>query len=121
MASIRQLPSGNWQVQIRRKCRVAVETFLRKEHAREWAVEVEAMIDRGKAPLGNHMRGVNAFAELIDMHIEDMKSGQEAGGALQDRNPRNAPARAWRPPSQSSGPRETDHVWTNGVPKVLAL
>ena len=46
MASIRQLPSGNWQVQIRRKGRVAVETFLRKEHAREWAVEAEAMIDR---------------------------------------------------------------------------
>jgi hypothetical protein len=36
MASIRQLPSGNWQVQIRREGRVDVETFLRKEHAREW-------------------------------------------------------------------------------------
>ena len=80
MASIRQLPSGNWQVQIRRKGRVAVETFLRKEHAREWAVEAEAMIDRGKTPVGNRMRGMKSFAELINLHIEDMKSVRKPPG-----------------------------------------
>jgi integrase len=80
MASIRQLPSGNWQVQIRRKGRVAVETFLRKEHAREWAGEAEVMIDRGKMPIGNRMRGTKTFAELIDLHIEDMKSVKKPPG-----------------------------------------
>ena len=80
MASIRQLPSGNWQVQVRRKGRVAVETFLRKEHAREWAVEAEAMVDRGKTPIGHRARGIKTVAELIEMHIEDMKSVRKAPG-----------------------------------------
>jgi integrase len=80
MASIRQLPSGNWQAQIRRKGRYAAETFLRKEHAREWAVEAEAMIDRGKTPIGHRARGMKTFAELIDMHIDDMKSVRKPPG-----------------------------------------
>ena len=80
MACIRQLPSGSWQVQIRRKGRYAAETFLRKEHAREWAIEAEAMIDRGKTPVGHRARNMKTFAELIDIHIDDMKSVKKAPG-----------------------------------------
>ncbi len=73
MAAIRQLPSGHWQVQIRLKGRRASETFLRHDHAREWATEAEAQIDRGHAPSGRRARSAKTFGALIDLHIEDMK------------------------------------------------
>lgn len=42
MANIRQLAWGHWQVQIRLKGRKATETFLRHDHACEWASEAES-------------------------------------------------------------------------------
>jgi hypothetical protein len=56
MANIRQLASGHWQVQIRLKGRKATETFIRYDHAREWATEAEARIDRGDAPSGREVQ-----------------------------------------------------------------
>jgi integrase len=80
MASIRQLPSGNWQAQVRRKGRAVAETFIRKEHARDWAREAESLIDRGKTPVGARTRGLQTFEDLIDLHIEDMKSVKRPPG-----------------------------------------
>jgi hypothetical protein len=73
MATIRQLPSGHWHVQIRRKGRKATETFLRHDHAREWATATEAKVDRGHAPSGRRARSAKTFGALIDLHIDDMK------------------------------------------------
>jgi integrase len=73
MATIRQLPSCHWQVQIRLKGRRASETFFRHNHAREWATEVEAQIDRGHAPSGRRARNAKTFGALINLHIDDMK------------------------------------------------
>ena len=73
MASIRHLPSGHWQVQIRLKGRKTSETFLRRDHAREWATEAERQIDKGGVPTGRRARGVKTFGALIDLHIDDMK------------------------------------------------
>jgi hypothetical protein len=73
MATIRQLASGHWQVQIRRKGRKASETFIRHDHAREWAIETEAQIDRGRAPSGKRARNAKTLGALIDLHIDDMK------------------------------------------------
>ena len=73
MATIRQLPSGHWHVQIRLKGRKATETFLRHDHAREWATETEAKVDRGHAPSGRRARSAKTFGALIDLHIDDMK------------------------------------------------
>jgi hypothetical protein len=73
MATIRQLPSGHWHVQIRLKGRKATETFLRHDHAREWATETEAKVDRGHAPSGRRARGDKTFGALIDLHIDDMR------------------------------------------------
>ena len=73
MAAIRQLPSGHWQVQIRLKGRSASETFFRHDHAREWATEAEAQIDRGHAPSGRRARSAKTFGALIELHIDDMK------------------------------------------------
>ncbi len=73
MATIRQLASGRWQVQIRHKGRKASETFIRHDHAREWATDTEAQIDRGRAPSGRRARSAKTFGALIDLHIDDMK------------------------------------------------
>jgi integrase len=73
MANIRQLASGHWQVQIRLKGRKVTETFVRRDHAREWATEAEGQIDRGRSPTGKRARGVKSFGDLIDLHIDDMK------------------------------------------------
>ncbi|MBU6298614.1 MAG: site-specific integrase [Alphaproteobacteria bacterium] len=73
MANIRQLASGHWQVQIRLKGRKATETFIRHDHARVWATEAEAQIDRGRAPSGKRSRNAKTFGALIDLHIDDMK------------------------------------------------
>ncbi len=72
MANIRQLASGHWQVQIRLKGRKVTETFLRHDHAREWATESEGQIDKGRAPSGKRARGAKTFGALIDLHIDDM-------------------------------------------------
>src|SRR5580698_11374998 len=73
MANIRQLASGRWQVQIRLKGRKATETFVRRDHAREWATEAEGQADRGQAPSGRRARGAKTFGALIDLHIDNMK------------------------------------------------
>ncbi len=73
MANIRQLSSGRWQVQVRLKGREVTETFIRHDHAREWARETEGHIDRGQTPLGRRARGAKTFGHLIDLHIDDMK------------------------------------------------
>lgn len=73
MPCIRKLASGRWQVQIRRKGRKATETFIRHDHAREWATEAEAQVDRGHAPSVRRARNAKTFGSLIDLHIDDMK------------------------------------------------
>lgn len=73
MANIRQLASGHWQVQIRLKGRRVTETFVRHDHAREWATEAEGQIDRGHAPSGRRARSAKTFGALIDLHVDDMK------------------------------------------------
>lgn len=73
MATIRQLPSGHWQVQIRLKGRQASETFLRHDHAREWASNAESQVDKGRSPSGRRARSAKTFGALIDLHVNDMK------------------------------------------------
>jgi integrase len=73
MANIRKLTSGHWQVQIRLKGRKVTETFIRHDHARGWATDAEAQIDRGRAPSGRRSRSAKTFGALIDLHVDDMK------------------------------------------------
>ena len=80
MATITKLGSGSWRVQVRRKGRYVGETFLRHDHAREWATEVESQIDRGRAPTGRRARDAKTFGALIDLHIDDMKDVGKAPG-----------------------------------------
>lgn len=82
MATTRQLPSGHWQVQVRLKGRKASETFIRRDHTREWATEAEAQINRGVAPSGGRARRAKTFGAVIDLHVDDMKeAGKVSGGS----------------------------------------
>ncbi|MDP3746905.1 MAG: site-specific integrase [Phenylobacterium sp.] len=84
MASIRKQKSGHWRVQVRRKGRAVSETFVRHEDARNWAVDTERQIDRGETPLTSRIARVTTLGELIDLHVEDMKSVGKAPGRSKD-------------------------------------
>jgi hypothetical protein len=46
VATITQLASGNWRVQVRHKTRYVADTFRRRKDGEEWALEMERNIDR---------------------------------------------------------------------------
>lgn len=73
MATFKQLPSGNWRVQVRRKGRYIGETFRRRKDADEWALEAERSIDRGRTPLARAKVDPTRVEHLIELHLEDMK------------------------------------------------
>ncbi len=58
----------------------ASETFLRHDHARQWATDTKAQIDRGHAPSGRRARNAKTIGALIDLHIDDMKEVGKAPG-----------------------------------------
>jgi integrase len=74
MATYSRLPSGSWRVQVRRKGRYISETFVKRDNARRWATEAEGRIDRGETPTPSRATKLRTFGELIDLHVDDMKS-----------------------------------------------
>ena len=73
MATITQLASGNWRVQVRRKARYVAETFRRRKDGEEWALEMERNIDRNGSSKPRVLRNVRTFGDLIDLHDQDMR------------------------------------------------
>ena len=71
MASLRQLPSGRWQVQIRRNGRQIGKTFPSKTDARDWISKMEPRLERGALP-SKPAKSAKTFGDLIDLHIADM-------------------------------------------------
>ena len=59
---------------MRRKGRYISETFPKRDDARRWATEAKGRIDRGEAPTPSRAARLRTFGELVDLHIEDMKS-----------------------------------------------
>ena len=78
MATFKQLPSGNWRVQVRRKGSYTSETFRRYRDAEEWALASERRIDLGETPPKRGRVDPTTLAHLIDLHIEDMKQVNQA-------------------------------------------
>ena len=77
MATFTLTKSGSWRAQVRRKGVYAGDSFLKKADAMARAREAEVAIDKGQ-PVprrGENMsRGASAtLAQLIDLHIEDMR------------------------------------------------
>lgn len=80
MATLTQLPSGNWRAMIRRKGHVLSETFSLKKDAEIWSRRVESEIDNGKTPTKKNVDGIKKFKGLIALHISDMKEvGKKIG------------------------------------------
>ena len=79
MPTIVKLPSGNWRVQVRRKNTYVSNTFRRRADAESWALEAERTIDKGLSPKGVDSKSVHTFADIIDLHVQDM---QEVGKSI---------------------------------------
>jgi hypothetical protein len=73
MATFRQLPSGNWRVQIRRKGSYLSSTFRRRRDGEEWALDSERKIDRGETPTTKAQIDPETFGHLIELHLQDMR------------------------------------------------
>lgn len=73
MATITRLKSGHWRVQVRRKQSYVSQTFLRHEDARKWAIATERRIDLGEFPLKRSKADQTTFADLVDLHVTDMR------------------------------------------------
>lgn len=78
MATLKQLPSGNWRAQVRRKGRYISETFRRHKDAEDWALDVERQIDRGETPRASRLIEPTTVEDLIEMHLADMKEVNSA-------------------------------------------
>lgn len=78
MPTFKQLPSGNWRVQIRRKRAYISETFRRYRDAESWALAVERKIDLGEAPSKRATVDPTTFGHLIDLHVQDMQEVNRA-------------------------------------------
>jgi hypothetical protein len=74
MATFVKLPSGSWRAVVRRKGRYISETFLQREDARRWATGDEHDIDRGDIPKDSVVARKTSLADLIDLHIADMRA-----------------------------------------------
>lgn len=74
MATIKRLPSGTWRVQVRRKGHYLSDSFVLHKDAEAWARRMESEIDQGKTPAPKRVEGIKNFGDLIDLHIDDMKS-----------------------------------------------
>lgn len=73
MPTFKQLPSGNWRAQVRRKGVYASETFRRHKDAQEWALATERRIDLGQPATRSKVKDPTTFGDLIDLHVTDMK------------------------------------------------
>ena len=72
MASIRELESGKWQVQVRhRGMRPAVKSFKTKTEAERWARLLESEIDRGVFVDRTDAQRTT-IAELIDRYLAEV-------------------------------------------------
>ncbi len=67
-----KVPSRSWQA-------IVGETFRRRDDA--GALEAKRQIDRGGAPKVSPTAKLHTFADLIDLHVNDMKEiGKRSDG-----------------------------------------
>jgi integrase len=72
MATIRKLPSGSWQVQVRRKGEPTLsKTFLTKSIADQWARSIESQIDHGVFVDRSEAESTT-LGELIDRYLSEI-------------------------------------------------
>lgn len=85
MASIQQLPSGQWRVQVRRAGVYRGATFASKREAKDWAAAIESQARSvavaGFAPVPKG----STLADLIDRYVETTKAAGKTKTATLER------------------------------------
>jgi hypothetical protein len=80
VATITRLKSGSWRAQVRRKGKYVNETFLRRNDADEWAIDIERRIDHQEPTTTRKSRDVQLFGDLITLHRQDLREvGKNVG------------------------------------------
>ena len=98
MATHSKLPSGSWRVQVARKGRYIIETFIKRDDARRWATETEGQIDRNQTPVRSKVARPRTFKELIDSQLADVKEVGKAPGRSKAATLKMLSRRLGRPP-----------------------
>lgn len=81
MANIRQLKSGNWQVQVRRRgIKPVAKTFTTKADASRWARMLESEVDRGVF-LDRSESERTTIADLIDRYLREVTPTKKSARA----------------------------------------
>lgn len=97
MATLSQLPSGHWRVQVRLKGQYSSKTCVLKAEAENWAQKQEQLIISGeRIQPEKKIKASNTFGALINLHILDLA---EVGRA-----PRRSKAYALEQLSRNLGP-----------------
>ena len=77
MASIQQLPSGNWRALIRVKCHQPIsETFSSKKLAKEFAANKERQLEEIRATGKTEPKDGTTVAHYIDDYLEYIQNGR---------------------------------------------
>jgi hypothetical protein len=71
MPTFTKLKSGSWRVQVRRKNEYVANTFIRRRHAKDRAIDVSA---QSIAALQSDAPGLSSriFLDLIALHLDDL-------------------------------------------------
>lgn len=86
MASVTELPSGSWRVQIRRKGHKPInETFSTEKLAKAFAKKKEAQLEQIKATGGIKPEKGLTFADCIDDYLENSRELQRSAMAIYKR------------------------------------
>ena len=80
MPTLRKMPSGRWQMVVRRKGTIISQTFARLDDARRWGSEMDQLLDSGKTPVGKRSAPTTTFSDLINIHLDDQQLVGKACG-----------------------------------------
>jgi hypothetical protein len=79
VATFTRLTSSSWRTRIRRKGKYLNETFLRRKHAEESALDIERRIDR-QEPATTRSRDAKLVGDLISLHRAELEEvGKKVG------------------------------------------
>ena len=93
MANIRQLATGNWQAQVRRRgIKPATKTFKTRIEASRWARLLESEVDRGVFIDRSEVERATV-GELIDRYLTEVTPGKKS--ARQEKQRLSLQIRKW--------------------------
>lgn len=117
MATCEKLPSGKWQVRVRRQGHTLTRSFRLKNDADAWARDQEGRIDKGETPMGKPSAS-REFPSLIDLHFADMAELRRAFGRSKEATLLRLKEYASAPPASLISPATASFNSPSVVPKM---